>query len=197
MAKRIGEIIPTSKKNTHITWEKFQEVCELMARNGMKRESCTAIGLNYNGVMSAIRRQKNQGDMEWESLWDESYHAFKESLEAEIIRRGRDGLWTPVWYKGEQVGEIKTYSDRLLELAAKRHMPNEYAEQHRVSGSITTETVNRPGIDVLSRLSPMAKKRVRDIIIQDLRDQEAESLRNQSPVQDAEFTTIEDKRSDA
>jgi hypothetical protein len=91
-------------------------------------------------------------------------HAAGDLLEAEAIRRGRDGVTEPVLYKGEPVmigGEPlmrRRYADRLLALVLAAHKP-EYstktiehkgavAHTHRVDLS----ALNDDELDALDRL---------------------------------------------
>ena len=57
-------------------------------------------------------------------------------LEAEIRRRGVDGVQKAVWYNGKKVGEETVYSDNLLMFAAKKRMP-EYRDASSTSVSMT------------------------------------------------------------
>lgn len=60
-------------------------------------------------------------------------------LEAEAIRRGRDGYLKPVWGKGEgrdagteKIGEEQAYSDILLMFTLKGHRPDKFGDRTRL-----------------------------------------------------------------
>ena len=55
--------------------------------------------------------------------WDEALGEGTDLLEAEARRRAFTGIDKPVYYKGEVVGSIKEYSDRLLMFLLKAHDP--------------------------------------------------------------------------
>ena len=48
---------------------------------------------------------------------------YQETLDAEIDRRGVDGIDKPVYYKGERVDTVKEYSDNLLMFRRKKLDP--------------------------------------------------------------------------
>ncbi len=58
---------------------------------------------------------------------------YSELLQAEVHRRGVDGVEVPLFWQGKDTGHcIRKYSDRLLELQIKRHDPS-YRERWDVS----------------------------------------------------------------
>lgn len=62
-----------------------------------------------------------------------------DALEAEAFRRGVEGWDEPVFYQGERVGEIRRYSDRMLELLLRGARPAKY--KPGADGSTTNVTV--------------------------------------------------------
>lgn len=128
---------------------------ETYAQTGLVMYSAAVAGVHD----STVRRHKM--DDEW---FAEAYEVARkwhcESLEAEIKRRAVTGWEEPVYQKGERVMEPKfdpdtgqpmmdekgdpimvpavtrRFSDRLLEMSAKRHMP-EYREKQEVDVNIT------------------------------------------------------------
>lgn len=57
-----------------------------------------------------------------------------ERLEAEAMRRGRDGWNEPVFQGGKKVGVIRRYSDTLLIFTLKGLMPERYRERYEHTG---------------------------------------------------------------
>lgn len=57
--------------------------------------------------------------------WDEAVLDSFDRVEEEALRRAMQGVERPVFYRGEQVGSVTTYSDRLLIalLQRRRAMP--------------------------------------------------------------------------
>jgi len=73
-----------------------------------------------------------------------------ERLESEMLRRAVDGYDEPVYGKGEgrdagvvQVGTIRRYSDRLLEVALRANRPSKYREKDTSSstGNVNVQVV--------------------------------------------------------
>jgi hypothetical protein len=162
MAKRPDE------SRVKITWALFQEICTNLELTGAKYKSCELSGVKYGGVMDAINAQAAIGDLEWQELWDESYAKFLESVKTEVRSRAVDGWNEPVFHMGKVVGYVQKKSDRLLELMATKLHP-EFANKSEI-------TVNHQGqlgggLDVFKQLSLDAKKRIRDIIMEDLEAQ--------------------------
>lgn len=57
-----------------------------------------------------------------------------ERLEEEARRRAYQGTLKPVFYRGEQCGEIQEYSDTLMIFLLKAHRPAVYRERYEFSG---------------------------------------------------------------
>jgi hypothetical protein len=89
-----------------------------------------------SGVSPATVKEHLKSDIDFRNAADEAYGDFKESVESEIMRRAIMGWDEPVYQQGVLAGSIRKYDSRLLELLAKRHIP-EYKEKFEVSGSIT------------------------------------------------------------
>lgn len=65
----------------------------------------------------------------------------QQAIEAEIRRRAIEGWDEPVFFQGEEVGVVRRYSDKMLEILAKANMPERYGNKtvHEVKGTITHE----------------------------------------------------------
>jgi hypothetical protein len=172
-----------------VTWDIFQEICKTLERTGGKYKACESHGCKYNTVVAAIAEQEQAGDAEWKELWDLSYAKFRESLALEARSRAVDGWDEPVFYKGEEVGYIPRKSDRLLELMLKAHLP-EYRDKLELSGGVQVQE-----IDVFSQLTLDAKRKIRAIMVQDLREQAERQALLPAPgdgeVVDAEFSEVD------
>src|SRR5262249_14901617 len=69
--------------------------------------------------------------MPFADAWDNAVDAGTDLIEDEAHRRAVEGVLTPVFHGGVKVGEVREYSDRLLELILKARRPRKYAEQKR------------------------------------------------------------------
>lgn len=97
---------------------------EELERTGHVYHSCKVAGMSYQ-LMKHHREggPKADRDPEFEEQYQNAMASFLETLRKEAIRRAVDG-WKerPVVDKeGNVVGEVRKYSDRLLELLLKRH----------------------------------------------------------------------------
>ena len=66
---------------------------------------------------------------DFDQKWIEAKQAYVERLEAESDRRAVEGYDQPVFYKGEQCGTTKKYSDSLLMFRLKAEAPDKYRER--------------------------------------------------------------------
>ena len=87
-------------------------------------------GIHRRSVYKARDRSKTFAES-----WDEALNQAKYALETEARRRAIDGADKPIFYKGVQVATIKEYSDRLLEVLLKAHMPEKYRERFEHTGA--------------------------------------------------------------
>jgi hypothetical protein len=55
--------------------------------------------------------------------WDAAVQTAADLLEDEALRRAMEGVEKPVFYRGQQIGAVRTYNDRLLALLLQRRRP--------------------------------------------------------------------------
>lgn len=92
---------------------------------------------------NSLRRK----DPEFAAAWDEALALARGKIEAELHRRAVEGWEEKVFWKGEEAGTIRKYSDRLLELRMAAIAP-EYRKTTKIehTGSVETD----PGVGRLS-----------------------------------------------
>ena len=96
---------------------------EALARGLSPRRAAEAAGLGRSTAF--LWRQQ---DPEFAAKWNEAVAEGIDLLEDEARRRAVDGYnERPIFRDGVQVGEIRTYSDRLLIFLLKRRRPEVYA----------------------------------------------------------------------
>jgi hypothetical protein len=78
-------------------------------------------------------------DPAFRKAWDDAYQAGSDLIEDEARRRAVDGWDEPVFQGGQQIGEIKRYSDRLLERLLKGRKPEIYGEHVSVTSQLQSE----------------------------------------------------------
>ena len=104
---------------------------EVLRETGLFCRAAEAVNMNPESI-----RLRRKADPELEADCQLSLECFRETLEAEIFRRGVSGTDKPVFYQGVECGSIREYSDRLLELMAKRHIP-EYRDKGQVDLNVS------------------------------------------------------------
>lgn len=123
MARQKG----TPKKERR--WEKAF-LAEL-ANRGVVLHACKAAKITRSKAYDY--RQQNP---EFAEAWDNAINLAADLLEAEAIRRGRDGVKKPVYQGGERVGYIQEYSDTLLIFMLKAVRPEKYRERFDIKGKV-------------------------------------------------------------
>ena len=71
--------------------------------------------------------------------WDDALGEGVDILEAEARRRAVTGVDKPVYYKGEVVGSITKYSDRLLMFLLRAHRPQKFRDGGKVKQTGATD----------------------------------------------------------
>ena len=69
-----------------------------------------------------------ENDEDFARRWDEALDEGIDLLEAELQRRAFEGTERPVFYKGQQCGTWRTYSDALAMFLLKAHRPKKYRD---------------------------------------------------------------------
>ena len=110
----------------------------------------TSLGMNAPAFIEALRatgnvtraaqyarRSRNQAyhvrrhSEDFAAQWDEALGEGIDLLEAEARRRAFTGIDKPVYYKGEVVGSITKYSDRLLMFLLRAHRPQKFPRRRQ------------------------------------------------------------------
>lgn len=110
--------------------EELEKFLEEYSRTGLLHASAYSAGITPN-ILAVKRRQSKEFD-------DEVRHAlerFHETLEGEARRRAVEGFDEPVFHKGMECGAVKRFSDRLLEILLKRHIP-EFRDKFQLDATL-------------------------------------------------------------
>jgi hypothetical protein len=81
------------------------------------------------GVHRFTMRNWCKSDPGYAERFKEAVEAGIDLLEEEAIRRARDGVLRPVFYKGKVIGHVREYSDQLLMLLLIGKRPNVYGRR--------------------------------------------------------------------
>lgn len=75
---------------------------------------------------------KRKVDPAFSAAWDEAEALGVAALEDEARRRAYEGWEEPVWHKGKECGTVRKFSDTLLIVLLKAHMPERYRENIKI-----------------------------------------------------------------
>ncbi len=108
----------------------------VLAQTHNVSQACAAIGVSRTWMYKL-----KESDDYIATLWEEALGIFNDGLLAEALDRALHGWDEPVFYKGEQIGWRRRFSDRLMELALRGAFPEKYkdraeVQQHHSGGAI-------------------------------------------------------------
>jgi hypothetical protein len=100
-------------------------IATLRETGGNVAKACDAINLSR----TAAYKWKNE-DPVFSALWEEAVEKGLDELEQEARRRALHGTDEPVFYKGEECGVVRKYSDTLAIFLLKGGRKEKYAERN-------------------------------------------------------------------
>jgi len=89
-----------------------------LARTGLMNHAAESIGVCPNTVLAYRKTHP-----EFEARVQDAMGHYRDAICREVHRRAVDGVSEDVYFQGAVVGQRQTYSDRLIELLAKRYIP--------------------------------------------------------------------------
>lgn len=114
-----------------ITAAKKTAFLEAFAEVGTVTHAARAVGIDRG---TPYRWQAT--DAEFKKAFEEAKGAVADSLEREAIRRAKEGVAEPVFYKGQEVAKVQRYSDTLLIFLLKA-WNEKFADRHKIEGGDT------------------------------------------------------------
>lgn len=131
MPRKNGKDVPTGgKKGVPKTPSEWSVFLEELAKTGNVSQAAETAKISRLTIYHKYRR-----DPEFAKAMDEAKETGYERLEDEAYRRAHDGVLEPVFYQGEEVGEVRRYSDALLMFLLKGSKPKRYRD--RMDANIT------------------------------------------------------------
>lgn len=79
-------------------------------------------------------------DQDFADAWDDAIEKALDKAEAELYRRATEGTLRPVFQGGEEVGEIREFSDTLLIFMLKSRRRATYGERLAIEIDLTNAT---------------------------------------------------------
>jgi hypothetical protein len=120
------------------TPENEQTFIETLEDTCNVREACRVSEIARTAVY-----QWRKDDAAFAKRWEDALAIGADSLEEEAVRRAREGVDEPVFYKGDICGAVRKYSDTLLIFLLKGAKPSKYREQLSVEHSGSVELASR------------------------------------------------------
>lgn len=95
-------------------------------------------------VTRSVAYEWREKDETFAKLWDEAVEEATDALEKEARRRAIDGWDEPVFTRdGMHCGNIRRYSDKMLELLLRAHRPGKFRERVQVEHEIGENLAKR------------------------------------------------------
>lgn len=93
--------------------------------------------------------QLRDEDPEFAEAWDDALNEAMDVAEGEIYRRAVRGVVRKVFYKDQEIDQVREYSDTLLIFLAKAHRPEKYREttNTKFEGTLKTNSTVTHAID--------------------------------------------------
>lgn len=110
--------MPPRSKRTKAREERFlAALCRGLSVGGAAEEAGFSYGFAYKW---------RAADPDFAACWHDAYEEGTDKLEDEALRRAVEGVATPVYYGGEEIGTIQKYSDALLMFQLRGRRPQKY-----------------------------------------------------------------------
>lgn len=122
------------------TAERQRAFLEALADLGSVKAAAARVNMAQEGAY-ALRRHPDGAS--FRAAWDATLAHGVQRLADIAIDRAIEGVPVPVFHKGEQVGEKRSYNDRLLMFLLKHHLPGKYGTAPLHPGTRHPDTVAR------------------------------------------------------
>jgi len=102
---------------------------------GMTQGATVKAGIAASGVTRSTLYEWRDTDPVFAEAWREAKSDIRDALEAEAYRRAVHGDDVPVYYRGEEIGAVRKFSDTLLIFLLKAHDPARFRDNISVEQS--------------------------------------------------------------
>jgi len=139
-AKRRG-----GNDNRQFDADRKAEFLRELAATGRRTDARNAVGISARTITYHLSPDSDRYDPEFAAGYEEAMQEYRDALVREAHRRAVEGVPEPVYYQGARVKEkdgreavVLKYSDRMLELLLKRHIP-EFRDRTTVDQTVKHE----------------------------------------------------------
>jgi len=120
-----------SKKQKFIKDKKKNDFLNALLKTGLRSKAAD---------MSGISRQSHylwlKTDDEYAMAYEKVRQMLIDTMEDAAYERAVNGIDRKIWFKGEEVGTQKEYSDTLLALLLKANMPEKYKDKSETTVNV-------------------------------------------------------------
>ena len=115
--------VPVRARSDGWSVEKQYAFIEALAETGIVEDACRRVGMSRTSADNLRRRPQGAP---FRHAWQTAVDYAMYRIEEEAHRRSRDGVARPIFYKGEQVGEWRSYDERLTAFLLRCYRPERY-----------------------------------------------------------------------
>lgn len=131
--------------------ERTDQRARAMFLEKLAETCCVLKSAAHAGIDRRRLYEMRHADAEFAAEWIKALEAGSDLLEATAIARAIDGVDEPVYQGGQLVGHVTKYSDTMLALLLKSHLPEKYRERQEIKHEVS---------DNLATALELARKRV-------------------------------------
>jgi hypothetical protein len=111
------------------TTERQVAFIECLAESACVVESCRSVNMSKQSAYALRARPEA---ISFRNAWDAALDYATRCLADAVLSRAIKGVATPVFYQGEQIGERRSYDERLAIFLLQRRDPVRYGSWHKV-----------------------------------------------------------------
>lgn len=137
------------------TEEVLVNILNHVVNYGIIAHACVSQGVSYRQFGDLCKVFPALQDLK-----DEAKNLYRDKVSRAVHNRAIDGWLEPVFYKGDCIGFVRKFSDRMLELQAKRYIP-EYRDKAAVDLSVTGGVLVINGGDIIDKEEWLIEQRKR------------------------------------
>jgi hypothetical protein len=115
------------------------------------------------------------------AAWDEAVETATDLIEEEALQRARQGVQKPVFWRGEQVGTVTTWNDKLLMFLLQRRRPMAPPARPKAEAKSRTPRWGEMVPDIEERYAAAMERLARDEAEQEARKAEAAAMEEPVP----------------
>lgn len=115
----------------------FSEGLKAAFLDTLRETANVTVAARSVGITLGTAYKHRKEDALFAERWEEAINEAVDMLEAEAHRRAFQGTEEPVFYKGDEVGYVRKYSDPLTMFLLKAHRPDKYRERSEVKQEIS------------------------------------------------------------